>query len=124
MNALSTLLNYAVLVLIALAFVGIAVGCLLLIKRNVKQGRTFRQNLAKRLESSKINSALHLFNVDFSEYLHTAPVTKIVENINHCDECVSPWCKEDSATHPAVQERHFYFCPIANHFMDNPKEKS
>lgn len=75
MSTFSTLVNYAVIALLALAFVGIAVGCLVLIIRNVRQGRVVRQNLAKQIESSRINSALNLFNVDFSEYLHIAPST-------------------------------------------------
>ena len=118
MNALSTLANYAVLALLALAFVGIAVSCLALITRNVREGRVVREKLAKRIEASKMNSALHLFNVDFREYLHTVPVNKILENINHCDECASPWCKDDASTHPAFRESTFYFCPVTTHFTD------
>lgn len=117
MNTLSTLANYAVIALLALAFVGIAVSCLVLITRNVRQGVVVRQNLAKKIESSRINSALKLFNVDFSEYLHTAPVNRIVENMNHCDECMSPWCSDESSAHPADQESNFYFCPIANQLI-------
>ena len=123
MSTLFTLINYTALALLALAFIGIAFFCLLLIMRNVKQGQVFRQALAKRIEASRVNSALKLFNIEFGEYLHNAPVTKIVENIDHCNECVSPWCEDDSKSHPSVREVKFHFCPIANHFIDKAKSE-
>ena len=121
MSTFFNLINYSVLAILALAFIGIAAFCLILITKNVQQGKIVRQNLAEKIGSSRISSALGLFNIDHSEYLHTSRVSKIIENIDHCEDCVSPWCSEESNSEPTTQDKTFYFCPIANHFLSSPQ---
>lgn len=56
--------NYIVLIALAIAFVLLAAGFLVLISRNVKQGQNFRQSLADRVESLKLSKVLSTFQIN------------------------------------------------------------
>lgn len=81
------ILNYIIMALMAIAFIVLSVGFVLLIMRNVKQGRVVRHKLAERVESLRMSKMLKALGVDFSSYLHQVPVNKINESMNNCDDC-------------------------------------
>ena len=103
--------NYIVLALLAIAFVVLAVGFLMLITRNMRQGRVVRQHLARRVESLRMSRLLNSLGIDFSKYLHIVPISKINDTMNKCETCLtSDYCDEQLAK-PNLTIDNIDYCP-------------
>lgn len=105
------ILNYIIIALLGVAFVAVGVGFLLLITRNVKQGRAVRQQLAKRVESLRMSRMLKALGIDFSSYLHQVPVNKINESMNKCDTCPTIDQCDDKLQEKTLKPEEIDFCP-------------
>ena len=105
------ILNNAILVLLAIGFIVLAVGFVLLISRNVKQGRVVRQRLAERIESLRMSKMLSALGIDFSSYLHQVPLNKINASMNKCDDCSTLDQCDDKLQQKTLQPEEIDFCP-------------
>jgi hypothetical protein len=105
------ILNYIILILLAVAFIAVGAGFILLITGNVRQGRVIRQRLAERVESLRMRKMLKALGIDVSSYLHQVPMNKIKESMNKCDDCSTiDQCDEQLQQETFTPEK-IDFCP-------------
>ena len=105
------ILNYLILILLAVAFVAVGIGFILLITRNVKQGRVIRHKLAERIESLRMAKMLKALGIDFSSYLHQVPLNKINESMNKCGDCSTIDQCDDKLQQESISPEEIDFCP-------------
>lgn len=103
--------NYLLLAILAIAFMVLGFGFLLLITRNMRQGRVVRQHLAKRVETLRMSRMLQSLGIDFNKYLHTEPVSKINESMNKCDVCVTTDTCDARLDKSDIALDNIEFCP-------------
>lgn len=105
------MLNYIIMAVMAIAFIVLSVGFVLLITRNVKQGRVVRHKLAERVESLRMSKMLAALGIDFSSYLHQIPLNKISESMNKCDDCSTLDQCDDKLQQEIIKPEEIDFCP-------------
>lgn len=105
------ILNNIILVLLAIAFAVLVIGFLMLITRNVIQGRVVRHKLAERVESLRMSKMLSALGIDFSSYLHQVPLNKINESMNKCDDCSTLDQCDDKLQQEIIEPEEIDFCP-------------
>lgn len=106
-----TVLNTIALIIIAIAFMALSIAFLLLITKNMQQGRVVRQQLAKRVESLRMSKMLRALGIDFSSYLHTVPLTKINDSMNKCENCSTLDICDDRLQQDKISPEDIDFCP-------------
>lgn len=105
------ILNYLILIILALAFLVVGVAFLLLITRNVKQGRVVRHQLAERVETLRMSKMLKALGIDFSSYLHKVPLSKINQSMNNCGNCSTLEQCDEKLQEPEIKPEEIDFCP-------------
>ena len=103
--------NYIVLAFLAIAFIVLGIGFLLLITKNMRQGRVVRQHLARRVETLRMSRMLKALGLDFSKYLHTVPISKINDSMNRCETCDTTDECDTRLTESSINIDNIEFCP-------------
>lgn len=106
-----SIFNYIILILLAVAFAVVGLGFILLITRNVKQGRVIREQLAERIESLRMSKMLKALGIDFSTYLHQVPLNRINESMNKCDDCPTIDRCDEKLQQDTITPEEIDFCP-------------
>ena len=103
--------SYIILIIIALAFTALALFFVLLISKNVREGKVMREQLEIRVESLRMSKMLRALGLDFSKYLYRVPLTKINHSMNNCETCdVTDQCDE-KLKQPEIKPEEIDFCP-------------
>lgn len=110
--------NYIVLIALAIAFVLLAAGFLVLISRNVKQGQNFRQSLADRVESLKLSKVLSTFQINTLEFLHLLPMKDISHSIDQCAGCTKTDKCDDVIAESTIYLDAIVFCPFLKNLSE------
>ena len=105
------IINNLLLLMIALAFVVMTVGFLLVISKNVRQGMLFRQKLAARMRALRMDKMLSALGMDLSSYLHNVPASRVIESANRCQDCMATDECDDRLAAGAVATDAIDFCP-------------
>ena len=114
------IINNLLLLMIALAFVVMTVGFLLVISKNVRQGMLFRQKLAARMRALRMDKMLAALGMDLSSYLHNLPASRVIESANRCQDCTATDECDDSLAAGTLAIEAIDFCPNQDelsHFM-------
>lgn len=84
-----SIINYAILSFLGLAFVALAILFVLLILRNVSRGRLARNELMQKVESLRMSRMLKALNIDYHRHLFNAPLNRIYRSMRNCETCTS-----------------------------------
>ncbi len=121
------IVSYILLVIIGLAFASLSIFFILLIAKNVRQGKVVRQKLALRVESLRMSKMLSALGLDFSKYLHEVPLNKINSSMSKCENCDSLEQCDEKLQQDIIKPEEIDFCP--NHeclgqFTELKKQKA
>ena len=106
-----TIISYILLAIIAIAFTLLALFFVLLISRNVREGKVVREQLALRVENLRMSKMLRALGLDFSKYLYSVPLTKISHSMNNCDKCDATDQCDEKLKQPEIKPDEIDFCP-------------
>lgn len=106
-----TIINFIIYAVIAIAFLVLSISFLVLITRNMRQGRVVRELLAERVETLRMSKMLRALGIDFSQYLHTVPLNKINDSMNKCESCPTIEQCDDELKGGAIKAENIDFCP-------------
>lgn len=100
---------------ITATFLGIlivAFSALLLISiiYNVKAGARYREPLAQKLQSLRLNKMLSALGIDTYEYLHKESVVTIHDQISRCSECTNTNICDDALSSDGLNAEEIDFC--------------
>ena len=86
------LLGFFVTLLTVLLFIAIIF--------NMKNGRKYRQTLAKKIQQLRLNKMLTALGIDPNAYLHNEHITDIHKHMERCEACENTEeCDEALSTH-------------------------
>ena len=105
------IISYILLTILAIAFPIVGLYFLILITGNVKQGLVVRQQLAKRVESLRMTEMLSRLGLDFDQYLHTVPLTKVSESMGKCESCPTTEACDQKLIEEKLEIIDIDFCP-------------
>lgn len=77
---------------------------------NVKIGARYREPLAQKLETLRLNKMLSALGIDTYEYLHKESVVTIHEQMNRCSECANTDECDDNLEANAIDASNIEFC--------------
>jgi Tfp pilus assembly protein PilV len=101
---------------VLLALLGLSIGVLslffvLVIGKNVRQGRGARRQMTERLESLRLANLLKSLGLDLSNYLHNEASYRICQNMDKCENCTSAAQCEQRLKQGSVTVQELEFCP-------------
>ncbi|MCP4077751.1 MAG: hypothetical protein GY744_16385 [Gammaproteobacteria bacterium] len=105
------IISYILLAILGIAFTIVGLYFLILITRNVKQGLVVRHLLAKRVESLRMTKMLRGLGLDFNQYLHTVPLSKVSESMGKCESCPTTEICDDKLKQGSLEIQDIDFCP-------------
>ncbi len=105
------IISYLLLAILGMAFTLLSLYFLLLITKNVKQGRVVRQKLAKRVESLRMTKMLRRLGLDFNQYLHTVPLNKVSDSMGKCESCPTTEICDEKLKQESLEIQDIDFCP-------------
>lgn len=94
-----------------MAFIMLSLYFLLLITKNVKQGQVVRQKLAKRVETLRMTKMLSSLGLDFNQYLHSVPLSKVSESMGKCESCPTTEICDQKLKLDNLEIKDINFCP-------------
>ncbi|MCB1876656.1 MAG: hypothetical protein KDH88_11845 [Chromatiales bacterium] len=101
-----------VLGLLGALFLYVAVRMSMAIGQNLQQGMAFREALALRMKSLRLEKMLGAIGVDSNRYLHTEPVTDIARQMHNCQGCkATDTCDSALQARPSLSLNEIEFCP-------------
>ena len=109
-----TVVSYIILGLIAVIMGVLIVSFVLLINRNMQQGREVRELLAKRVEGLRMSRMLSALGVNFNSYLHKVPLHRINESMRNCESCPTTGQCDEVLKQESVTPQEIDFCPNQN----------
>jgi hypothetical protein len=112
------IISFILLGVLGLAIVTISVFFVLIISKNMKNGRKFRRDLAQRLNQLRMTKLLTALGLDFDIYLHQVPVHKITQSMSKCESCVTTSACDEKLSQPAIQQTDIEFCPNQESFIE------
>lgn len=83
---------------------------LLTIIYNVKVGARYREPLAQKLQTLRLNKMLSALGIDTYEYLHKESVVTIHEQMNRCSECANTDECDDNLSSESITADEIDFC--------------
>jgi HAMP domain-containing protein len=104
-------ISYIIFAILGIAFVALALFFLLLISRNVVQGKMVREKLAKRVEELRMSKMLRALGLDFSKYLYSVPIHKINESMKKCETCSTTDQCDAQLKQETTRVQDVDFCP-------------
>jgi len=104
-------LSFIVITVFLVALITIGVMFTLLINKNLVQGQSIRQKLAQRVNGLRMSKMLSKLGIDFDQYLHQAPLHKINESMNKCDDCKTIGQCDEVLKQPEIKPQEIDFCP-------------
>ena len=75
--------------LLGVVFLTVIVSLLLIIIFNLSAGAKYREPLARRVQSLRLNKMLCALGIDTYKYLHNENAVVIKQQIERCTECVN-----------------------------------
>jgi accessory gene regulator protein AgrB len=78
--------------------------------RNVIVGMEFRKNLARKVNSLRLNKMLAALGIDINNYLHSERVIDIEEHIDKCAACQNTDICDDELTKGNIQASKIDYC--------------
>ncbi len=106
-----SIFSYVIFTVLGLAFTLIGLFFILLIAKNVKQGKVVREQLAQRIESLRMSKMLKAMGLDFSKYLYDVPLSKINNSMNNCENCDSIKQCDEKLQQEVITPEEIDFCP-------------
>ena len=110
-------ISYILLAVLALAMIMMSVFFVLLISKNMQNGRTFRRNLKQQLKPLRMTEVLKALGLDFDRYLHQSPVQQINQDISACKNCQTTSVCDEKISKAPAQNIDFNFCPVHNNLI-------
>ena len=80
------------------------------IMRNVVVGMEFRKNLARKVESLRLNKMLAALGIDVSNYLHSERVIDIEAQIDRCSACENTETCDDQLAKGSIAASNIDYC--------------
>ena len=105
------IINFFLLALLALSVVLLSVFFVLLIQKNVRQGRVARQQLAQRVEGLRMSRMLKALGLDFDKYLHQVPTYRISQSMDKCESCPTTDQCDEKLKQDTIKADELGFCP-------------
>ena len=90
---------------------------------NVKVGARYRESLANKFQSLRLNKMLLALGIDTYEYLHKENVVTIHEQMDRCSECGNTDECDDSLANNAVDAGNIDFCNNESSLKDMLSKK-
>ena len=90
---------------------------------NVKVGARYRESLANKFQSLRLNKMLLALGIDTYEYLHKENVVTIHEQMDRCSECGTTDECDDSLANNAVDAGNIDFCNNESSLKDMLSKK-
>jgi accessory gene regulator protein AgrB len=78
--------------------------------RNVIVGMEFRKNLARKVDSLRLNKMLAALGIDINNYLHSERVIDIEEHIDKCSACENTDICDNELAKGNVQASNIDYC--------------
>ncbi len=103
--------SYFAFIVLGVVFLVLALFFVVLISRNMKQGKVVRQRLAQRVESLRMSKMLKALGLDLTQYLYTVPITKINDSMNKCEHCPTTDVCDDNLQKGHLETDEIDFCP-------------
>lgn len=111
------IISFILLAVLALAMLMISIFFVLLISKNMQNGRKFRQNLAQSIKQLRMTKVLKALGLDFDAYLHKLPVQQIRQNMSACKNCKTTSACDEKLNQQTIQQTEIEFCPIQDNFI-------
>lgn len=83
---------------------------LIAILYNVKAGARYREPLAEKLQSLRLNKMLSALGIDTYQYLHKESVVTIHDQMKRCSECDNIEECDDTLSTENLDANNFDFC--------------
>ena len=103
--------SYFTFIVLGIVFSILALFFILLISKNMQQGKIVRQKIAQRVESLRMSKMLKALGLDFSQYLYTVPLHKINDSMNKCEQCPTTDICDEKLQQPHIEPEQIDFCP-------------
>ncbi len=82
------------------------------IRKNIRVGQQFRKNFAIKLTAYRLHKMLSALGITQDEYLHQQPITKIMQNMENCQQCPNhKRCDTELDKNKTVLLENIEFCP-------------
>jgi hypothetical protein len=109
---LMEIISYILLAILASAMTMLNVFFVLLFRKNMRQGREFRKNLAQSLQQLRMSKVLSALGLDSNAYLHKSSVHNIKQHMSKCENCSTTGACDEKLSQPTIQHVELEFCPI------------
>ncbi len=106
------IISYILLAILPLAMAMISVFFVVLFRKNMRQGREFRRNLAQSLQQLRLSKMLTALGLDTNLYLHKSSVHNIKQHMSKCENCSTTGACDEKLSQPTFQHAELEFCPI------------
>ena len=103
--------SYIAFFVLGILFLILALFFVLLISRNLQQGKRVRQKIAERVESLRMSKMLKALGLDFTQYLYTVPLHQINDSMNKCEQCATTETCDEKLQQPHIEADEIDFCP-------------
>jgi len=103
--------SYFAFIVLGIVFLVLALFFVILISKNMKQGKVVRQRLAQRVESLRMSKMLRALGLDLTQYLYTVPITKINDSMKKCEHCPTTDICDDNLQKGHLETDEIDFCP-------------
>ncbi len=77
---------------------------------NMKNGRKYRQALAKKIEQLRLHNMLLALGIDPNAYLHNEHITDIHQHMDRCNACENTEQCDEALAHHDVKPDEISFC--------------
>lgn len=115
------IISFILLAILGIAMLMISVFFVLLISKNMQNGRTFRRNLAKSIEQLRMTRVLKVLGLDFDIYLHKSTVQQITQNMSACENCQTTSVCDEKLSNASVEQVELDFCPVHSNLIQFPE---
>lgn len=105
------MISYTMIAILGLTFTLLGIFFVLVIAKNVKQGKKVREQLAQRIETLRMSKMLRALGLDFSEYLYKVPLSKINGSMNNCENCDAIGQCDNALQQEKIKPEEIDFCP-------------
>ncbi len=96
--------------LLALFMLYVIVRMCYVMMHNVITGMEFRKNLARKVNTLRLNGMLGALGIDINSYLHSERVIDIEEQIDKCSACQNTETCDDQLASGSIQPGNIDYC--------------
>lgn len=104
------LLSIIIAVVLGLLITVLTAALIIAILYNVKVGARYREPLAAKLQSLRLNKMLVALGIDTYQYLHKENVVTIHDQMKRCSECDNTQECDETLSDNSVDADSFVFC--------------